>query len=285
MKNSLLLALSLTLGACSPAGGGSDAATAEATGTLYVEITDKFLSSSQVDEARITIGRIEIHSESDGGFKTLFDGPPADVNLTNLQNGLRSLLVQSELPVGSYRQVRLILTDAYLRLTNGNEYRTGDGTMKLSSQATSGWKVFIDPEVVVVSGLGQTLLLDVDLGKTFKPTPANDPLNASTYKMHPVLRAVNLSDTGEIRGVVTVDDGTGDLVAAEGVDVHVFLPGETDPDQSVGSTVTMVDGDYAIIGLPPGLYDVEATDGTLSARVNGRTVAVANVTAVDLTIE
>jgi len=273
------------LGACSPSGGGSSATTADATGTLYVEITDAFLSSSQVDEARMTISRVEIHSEADDAFLTLFDGPPVEVVLTDLQNGLRSLLVQSELPVGSYRQVRLTLTDAYLRLTNGNEYQTSDDTMKLSSQSTSGWKVFIDPEIVVESELGSTLLLDVDLNKTFLPIPANDPLTASWFKMHPVLRAVNLSDTGEIRGVVQVDDGNGNPVGADGVDVHVLPPGETDTSLSVGSTVTMADGAYAVIGLPPGLYDVLATDGSLSDRSNGHAVAVANVTTVDLTLE
>ena len=65
------------------------------------------------------------------------------------------------------------------------------------------------------------------MGKTYRPRPANDPLNAKSFSFHPVVRAANLSDTGEIRGVVTSDDGREfDLgtVATE----DWLLPGQTE---------------------------------------------------------
>ena len=77
---------------------------------------------------------------------------------------------------GTYRECRIHLTDAYLELTNGREYRTEDGSLHFSSQDTSGWKVKISPAVVIGEGLASTLLLDFDLSKIFRPQPNDDPI-------------------------------------------------------------------------------------------------------------
>ena len=86
-----------------------------------------------------------------------------ELNLRALRNGVRNVLVRTEVPSGTYRQVRVVITGAYLRLTNGNEYSTEDDTLHLTSQDTSGFKFFIDPAVDVQDGFSRTLLLDADL--------------------------------------------------------------------------------------------------------------------------
>ena len=95
-------------------------------------------------------------------------------------------------------------------------------------------------------------LVDFDLSKTFKPVPANDPMNANKFKLHPVIRGVNLGNAGEIRGIVTGNDGRGAQVPVAGADVFVLLPGETDRESSIASTLTDRDGNYAVLGLLEG---------------------------------
>lgn len=277
------LALS-TLAACGGGGGGGGAG--GGTGTLSVEITDAFLPLSQVAEARVTIDELRVHPQAsaNGGFLTIYSGPPIDVDLVQLQNGVTRLLVQAQVPAATYRQLRVVISDAYLRLANGNEYRVADGSLHLTSQSTSGFKVFVDPEVQVLDGFSHTLLLDVDLSRTFRPMPANDPLNATTYSLHPVLRAANLSGTGELRGVVERDDGSGTLVGVDGAMVFVLPPGEPDPANAVATTGTASDGSWAVLGLAPGTYDVLADDLTSQARSDAHAVLAGSATVVDLVL-
>ncbi|MEW6071696.1 MAG: DUF4382 domain-containing protein [Planctomycetota bacterium] len=200
-------------------GGGSSAA----TGTLGLAATDASLDHSLVAEARIQVDRIRIHPEADAeaGFLTIYSGAPLDLDLLDLRNGVTQALVAAEVPAADYRQIRLHVASARLELVNGNVYTTEDDTLQLTSQDTSGFKVFVDPPVTVLAGFSSELLLDFDVTKTFRPIPANDPPNAARYSLHPVVRVANLSESGEIRGVVTQDDGAGGLARVP--DAAVFI--------------------------------------------------------------
>jgi hypothetical protein len=193
--------------------------------------------------------------------------------------------VTADVPAATYRQVRLHVESASLTLVNGNVYDTADDTLHLTSQDTSGFKVFIDPPVMVASGFSTELLLDVDLSKTFEPIPNSDPLNADTFSLHPVIHVANLSTSGEIRGVVSTDDGMGGVTLVEGASVYVMPPGELDTLNSIASTATDVDGEYAVLGIPAGTYDVLAIKDALDGRVDGVTVFVGSATVVDVTLD
>ena len=282
MKAAFIGALVGLLGlGCSDSGGGGG------VGTISVLATDAPLDHSQVSEATIRVDEIRIHADANaqGGFLTLYDGEPIEMNLLELNNGITQELVKADLPAGAYRQLRLHVESATLRLVNDNVYDTEAGTLHLTSQDTSGFKVFIDPPIVVFKALTTELLLDVDLSKTFLPTPSDDPLTATSYSLLPVIRVANLSTSGEIRGVVTTDDGLGGFVPMEAASVYIMPPGELDTLNSVASTATDVDGAYAVLGLAAGTYDVLATKDALEDRVDGAIVSVGNVTVVDLTLQ
>ena len=255
-------------------------------GTISLSATDAPIDPSQVTEAVIRVDKIRVHPEADaeGGFLTIYDGAPIEMNLLELHNGLTQELVTADVPAATYRQIRLHVESAFLRLVNGNVYDTANGSLHLTSQDTSGFKVFVDPPVVVLGGFSTDLLLDVDLSKTFKPIPANDPLNASAYSLHPVIRVANLSTSGEIRGVVSTDDGQGGSEPVENAAVHILPPGETNTENSIASTATNADGEYAVLGLPAGTYDVRATKDALQGHEDGVSVFVGSVTVVDLTL-
>jgi len=271
----------MVLSACNGGGGGGGG-----SGTLTIEATDAPFVHGIVDEAWVDVSAIRIHSDAaaDMGFLTLYSGAPIRLDLLKLRNGVTKQLVTADLPSGSYGQLRLVFSAGYLRLENGNEYSTANGDLHFTSQGTSGQKVFISPPLQVTDGVARTVLLDFDLTKTFHPIPASDPLNANTYSLHPVLRVANLSTAGEIRGTVTGDDGTGQLAAVDKATVYVVSPGEDDVANAIATTATEFDGTYAILGLPPGTYDVLASDGARSARSDGEVVLAGSLTVVDLVL-
>ena len=285
MLRTTLLTLLLCLSGCSGGSGGSSGG--GGTGELIVEATDAFLPYSDVAAASVAITEVRIHQEAGAsqGFLTIYSGPPRWLDLTDLRNGVVAILARADLPPGSYRQLRLVYDQARLELSNGNVYTTDDGSLQITSQGNAGQKVFIEPPVEVVSGLSRTVLLDFDLSKMFKPTPANDPLNATKYKLHPVLRAVNMTTAGEIQGLVTKSDGGLGFLPSPDSTVYLLPPGEQDVLNSITTTGTEVDGSYAFIGVLPGSYDLLADDGVLQGRVDAQAVTKGNVTLVDIVIQ
>ncbi len=279
---SLFLAAStFFLGACS--GGGSHAG----NGILRLQVTDAAFEYDIVQSASISVDRITIFADadSDSGPIVLYEGTPILMDLFHLRDGVTQNVDPSTLPVGSYRQLRLRVTDAELTLTNGNHYTTDDNSIHLTSQGTSGFKVFIDPPIVIEGGQTTSALLDFDLTHTFHPIPANDALTANHYQLHPVIHVTNLGQVGGIAGTITQGDGQGGLLPVEGATVYVLPPGQTDTTLAVATTGTGASGTYTVLALQPGPYDVLAVKGALSARANGITVVSGEVAQVDLTLD
>jgi len=281
------LALSvLLLSACS-GGGGADATAGAKSGQLSVEITDAPFAHDIVSSARIQVDRISVIEASGGesGTLVLYDGDPIAIDLLDLSGGATDLLVRADVPAGTYDQLRLHVSDASLELIDGDLFSTELGNLHLTSTGTSGLKVHVDPPIEVVGGLSHELLLDFDLTKSFHAVPGSDLMNATSYKLMPVIRATNTSMTGEIRGVVRQDDGTGTLVGVEAATVYLMPPGEGDPANAEASTMTQPDGQYALLGVTPGLWDVLAVKDAAQGRVDAADVVAGNVTSVDLEIQ
>jgi hypothetical protein len=280
-----LAAAAFLLGACS--GGGGGAGSGGGSSTLRLSATDAPFVHDLVDEATISVDRITIHHDADSETApvVLYEGAPIEMVLTDLRDGVSQFLGEHELDSGTYRQLRLRVAHASLRLVNGNEYSTDDGTIHLSSQGTSGFKVFLDPPLVLEAGLTAGLLLDFDMPKTFHPIPANDPENANRFYLHPVIRAGHLQLAGGIAGTVSQDDGSGGVAPVADATVYVLPPGVTDPAQSITSTPTGVDGHYTVLGLEEGSYDLLATKDALSASASGVSVSPGPPTIVDLVLQ
>ena len=285
------LLLALPLAACSGGTGDSDSH-AGGTGQLTLEVTDKPLDHDLVEEAVVRIDRVRIHVEADvddaadGGWRTLYEGQPREFDLIELRDGLTGMLVNGvELPAGTYRQLRLRVASGHLLLKNGNLYTSDDGSLHLGSTATSGFKAFIDPPLTVTDGVSEHLLLDVDLTKTFKPIPANDPENATKFNLHPVVRLANLSETGELRGTVLRDNGAGSIEPVADATVYVLPEGLTSPDDSVASTASAEDGSFTVRGLDPDVYDLLGIKDSERGLVWAVQVEAGSVTEVELYLE
>ena len=279
-----LFSLSFSSSACS--GGGANASGAgPGRGSLSIEVTDDPFDHGMVSEAKVRVDLVRLHGSGseDSGWQTVFEGGPLELDLLELRNGVTRVLVQSaELPAGTYRKLRLRVASGVLVLTNGNTYTTADGSLHLTSTGTSGFKLDFEPAFEIRDGFSSSMLLDFDLTKVFKPVPASDALNATTYQLHPGIRVANLSTSGELRGVITTDDGA---TLVEAASVYVLPAGASDLDDAVASTSSDANGSWAVLGLDVGVYDVLARSGELSAVASGQVVGAGAATLVDLDLE
>jgi hypothetical protein len=257
--------------AFSPGCSDDDDSDGSGTGTLHVRLQDAPYPYDSIESAEITVESVEVHTEK--GFETLpVDGSPISINLLNLQNGSTELLVDHEVATGNLDQIRLIISSASVTLTDSRVFN-----LVVPSGESSGLKVFVSPPVVIVDDLTTELLLDFDVSQSFKPIPAaaNQADEITSFQFHPVLRVVNVSETGTISGHVWNNAGT---------------PGEiTDDTRIAGATVTVssggvvqsttatgAQGEFRISGLKPGTQTIRVEMMGFNPAEVQTTVVVAN---------
>ena len=178
-------------------------------------------------------------------FEVLFEGERT-FDLKDLQNGRTDLLAEAELPVGTYTQLRLVVTEGQVTLSDDREF-----SLRVPSGEQSGIKLRLTFDVQAEAET--VLLLDVDLSRAFSPIPGGKIDNVEEireFRFSPSLamRLIELADTGSISGTVTDTDANPIL----GASVTAF-----DAETEVTSTATDADGAYALSGLAAGTYRVE----------------------------
>lgn len=235
-------------------------------GTMKVTMTD---APANYDSVNVTINSVRIHrnfdaetdsTESDeeaeeDGWITITD-EQMKVNLLDLTNGNQILLGSEELEAGTYSQVRFILGNDNTVTTDGETHQ-----LQTPSAQQSGLKLNVNAEVE--ENATYTLLVDFDATRSIVQQ------GNGGYLLKPVLRAVNLAETGSITGNVQPAD----------FKTHVMALSEGD---TVASTITADNGDFAIIGLMEGTYDV--TFDPNSDQYTGSTVSDVVVTAGEETV-
>ena len=269
--------------------GGGAGGSSGTTGSINIEVTDAPFDLALLKTAIVKIGQIDIFASGSGSGNSqkiqLDLKEPFEFDLVALRNGVTEFMLKDTLPEGEFSQMRLVVVSGQIELTNGNIYNTDDGTLKLSSQATSGFKVFIDPPIKIVANEATDVILDFDLSKTYKAIPPNDPANAKFFMLHPVLRAVNKAMTGEMRGMVEEDDGAGGMRPADGATVHLVNRGELDPSQSIATTITESDGSFAVLGVDPGIYDLIAVKALTNGRTDALSVSIGETVISDIVVQ
>lgn len=218
----------------------------KSVGSLRIELTDAPFPTDLVSEANVTINKIEIRKNEgtdSSSFITLKE-EEMSFNLLDLTNGVTANLVNLELGVGSYDLIRLYVTDASVKLSDGSLF-----DLKVPSGAQTGIKIFMDPSIEVVGGLTSELLLDFDVSKSFVMQGNMDsPAGIKGFLFTPSIKASNLSSTGSLTGTVSdtlqaaIDGAQVSLIAADTVYISSFS------DES---------GSYAILGVDAGIYNVQ----------------------------
>jgi hypothetical protein len=167
------MALALALGGCDR---GPMAAQGE--GRVQILLTDE--PADYLEEARVWISRVylvpgegaEGEPEAGGPFVDLFHDPeePLTFNLLELRDGVvADLTGEVEVPSGDYRQLRMVVSDAWVRLAPGYLFRDGTDQRPLHvpSGAQVGIRVNLAEPIRSEGGTLSTILVDLDVNENF----------------------------------------------------------------------------------------------------------------------
>jgi len=230
----VLLAI-FALNACEPSENYS-------TGTLQVMLTD---APAAYESVFIDIKEVSVHMDSaaddeNNGWRTIND-QPVWVDLLDLTNGTMEILGEEDLEPGMYRQMRFILGADNELVIDGQRI-----PLTTPSAQELGLKLNINAEIK--SNSTYTLLLDFDASRSIVQAG-----NSGKYLLKPVIRTVNVAEAGSISGEITPADAQ----------PWVYAIAEED---TVAGTQATIDGDFLLIGLTNGTYDLSflPTDGDLS---------------------
>jgi len=217
------------------------------TGSLILKITDSPFPIELIEEANVTITKVEIRHESDtigDPFLTLLEDT-LEFKLLELRNGVTADLLEMEIPAGNYDLLRLYVDNANLKVKDGDTY-----DVKVPSGAQTGIKIFIKPSVRIAGGSVTEILLDFNVDKSFVlKGNMMTPAGIKGFNFNPVIRAVNNTTAGTVEGLVFDPDTT-------------LIPGAAvwiEKDTLIATAYTGDDGYYAIPGIPAGTYSMSAS--------------------------
>jgi len=202
------------------------------TGTLRVLLTD---APADYESVFIDVQGVRIHQstdaeEEDSGWTDIMTEPKR-VDLLSLINGNVELLGELDLEPGQYNQMRFILGEDNEIVIDGESI-----PLDTPSARQSGLKLNIESEIT--EGGLYTLLLDFDASRSIVQAGAS-----GKFILKPVIRTVSLQASGSIEG---------DIVPAE-AQPWVYAIANQD---TVSGTRAADSGDFRLIGLPTGTYQV-----------------------------
>jgi len=224
------------------------------TARLEVRLTD---APGDYEEVNIDIQSVQIHT-SDGnqnsGWTTL-DVEKGVYNILKLTNGLDTLLASSELPAGRISQIRLILGD-------NNSIKVGGESKPLSTPSAQQSGLKLNLQADLTEGITYTIVLDFDAARSIVRR------GNGTYSMKPVIRALERTTTGSIKGMVT---------PLEAAPAAVFAISGTD---TLATAYTDEAGKFILRSILPGTYTVgiDAKEGYIDAKKENVEVTLGNIT-------
>ena len=249
-----------------PGGSGS--------GTLMIQLTDTPFPFDLVDSASVTIDSLSAHVAAEDSALSghyVLSREQETFNLLDLQNGVTATLASADLPVGHVNQLRLFVSSARIVLADARFF-----DLVIPSGEESGLKINPDPQIEIVGSLTTEVILDFDVSRSFLPIPSGPGLSqVKGFHFRPTLRAVNSSQVGSLSGIAISDMGTPadstDDTGLEGVTITAYLEGE-----QVTSTSTDASGEYRVMGLPAGSYQLESSMVGFEPEIRQATVIPGN---------
>lgn len=236
----------------------------EGDGHAKVMLTDA--PATEADTLPVTFSRIELVGEAEGAVTVAVE--PQTIDVLTLRNGGLEMLGETDLPVGTYNQLRLIVDDAEITFADGAEVHPVD----VPSGAQTGLKINIEPALVVEAGQTSEVILDFDAERAVVET------GNGGYKLKPTaIRAVTSSGTAE--GRVVAEGGAEGEPALPIVGALIVVYDQE--GNEITATVTEADGSFRLITLPEGTYDFEVSlEGYGTVMVEDIAVATGEVSAV-----
>jgi len=263
------LAATALLAACG--GGGSDNTGNIGTGTMRLSLTDA--PACGYDSVFVTVEKVRVHQsgsagDNDAGWSEVVLSTPQRVDLLSLNNGTLLPLGQTELPAGSYTQMRLVLAANTPANPMANALTPTGGqptALTTPSGQQSGLKLNVN--LAVPDGQVADFAIDFDACKSFVKAG-----NSGKYLLKPVLSVIPILSTAGQRIVGFVDPS---LVTA-GATISAQFDGEP-----VRATPADSTGRFELYPVPVGTYDLVITaSGRVNAVITGVPVAETTSTVI-----
>jgi hypothetical protein len=291
--------------ASEPVGPGasptSDFTSAPAKGFTLL-LTD---APGDIDAAVVTISEVSLAGQGQTGRVVLMDDP-VTVDLLTLQNAVATLAAGVDVPAGSYSQMRLMITGAYIEVERANggsdifatspSYdglpagATVDGTLHMPSFAQSGLKIDL-PGGKLDVGEGQTIvMLDFDVKESF----GHEAGKSGRWVMSPSIKASNVTFGGNVLAQLQLAAGvTLPELNGQQLTLAAFTARLTPAGGGTPITVTFTDAnddgvfEAMFKGLVPGDYSLEVLIptgvlGTFSVALPVTVTVVSNQTTTQL---
>lgn len=256
-----LLAGTLVLGACESSSGltGGDSA------RLTIQLTD---APGDLKEARVKISKVilqgTVAGDSTASRQEFTPATSEYIDLLKLAGGkFQDLVSGVTVPPGTYTQLRLVVSDAYVVTSDNRVFATSGaqlpagtssaGELKCPGCGQSGFKVNFPGGIAVDAG-SNTLLVDFDVKQSF----GHEAGKSGKFILKPVLIGIKKSSgatTGTISGTVSLAQGVA-LPACGGqaaLDLTRFVPTAT-TGTTVRTGATTAAGAYTVANLTPGSY-------------------------------
>jgi len=200
------------------------------TTNLKISLTD---APADYQEINIDIIGVEVIIND---TKINLDATAGVYNLLDFVNGKDTVLVDQPVPPGTISQIRLILGE-------NNTIKVNDEIIDLTTPSAqqSGLKLNVHADFEPAFAYEYTI--DFDAAKSIVHT-GNDK-----YILKPVLRVFTQAVSGAIKGIVD---------PAESKPLIYAISAAND---TVSTSADTVSGNFAFLGMPEGLYDLEFEPG------------------------
>lgn len=248
-----VIALASALLAACGGGGGGNGTAAVPEGTVRMALTDA--PSCGYDHVWVTVERVRIHKsdgagDSEGGWEEIVLDSPKRLDLLELTNGTLEELGQTDVPAGTYNQVRLVLAaNTGANPLANSVHPTGGAEVPLRTPSAQQSGLKLKARFEVEAGGLADLVLDFDACRSIVKAGGS-----GNYNLKPVLSLSKRLQTG-IQGYVST------TMTLNGTTVSAQQNGVV-----VRSTVPDTTGKFVLPFLAAGNYDVVITsDGRATA--------------------
>ena len=253
-----LAALSLfVLAAC-----GDDSSNGDTT-RLSIRLTD---APGDISAAVVTVS--EIYLQGSNG-RTVLRDQDTTLDLVDLANATADMVSGAVVPQGNYSQLRFVITGAYISVEEEGGQRiyatspdyeglpagtTVDGNLQTPSFSTSGVKVTLPGDQLVLNTDQKILLVDFDVSESFGKQAGN----SGQWVMNPVIKGADITTSGglvvnvTLAGGVTAALGEWNAQITQGASVEQRLLTDPEVDGTFSANFGyLLPGTYSVTLVPP----------------------------------
>lgn len=232
-KKFVYLTLAVLLGGLATFTGCKKDGSSSANGTTKVQIrmTD---APGNFDKINLSVKEIVLFS---AGKPYVFAVTTSIFNILDFRIGTSKpdiLVAEGEMPSGDITEIRLVLND------NGNTIVVNGAEQALTTPSgqSSGWKVKLTANPILVPDVTYSLLLDFDAAKSIVSA------GNGKYLLKPVVRGITSATSGLISGMVMPLLSHPEVLVIAGTD-------------TVGTMADPLTGKFTVGGLAAGNYAVK----------------------------